>query len=593
LSDIDSAAQRIADAIRQTVSEKAIKQVVTQKYEPVLLSDLVIADEKGRLCKLVKNPIQVELMRRLGLDPDDPKPDISEMMWRIRVLKARRQGMTTIILGLYFQNTINNPNRRSLSVAHDLEATKTLFEIVTRYHKQLPVHKKRPTARSNQRELYFEDIDSRIFIGTAGTDNLGSGGTLHNVHKSERAKWAGDMKAIRALDASIDEAARLGNIIEETTANGINYFFKDWQASERGFTEEGDKEPYVPIFFAWFDNPLYREQPPADFVRTKEEIVRVETYGIDDAQLQWYRTKKAERKELMPQEYPHTPLEAFVSTGNPVFNREVLTRWNQRLERVQAIAAPRFESVVKNQRKAWSRLRRIEPPHIKVWEEPLPENFYLVAADPAGGVNRDNKRDFCCASVWAFGLFRPLEQVAQVRGHWEPHEFAWIMAELGLWYYEATLCPLRLNHGESVWSTLVHEVKYPLNRAGGWGGLYYHNPSEISEKTTDTLPEHRTPGFPESGGGKSFMIETLQDFTDEDSIIVNSSQTVEEMFHYIQLAGGGMGGEAGSHDDTVSEAACATAIYKLRGKYARLQQKAREFVPPSSYGGYGNAYGRR
>ena len=41
-----------------------------------------------------------------------------------------------------------------------------------------------------------------------------------------------------------------------------------------------------------------------------------------------------------------------------------------------------------------------------------------------------------------------------MHGHWEPHEFAWIIAELGFWYHEAMLAILKLNHGESVWSTL-------------------------------------------------------------------------------------------------------------------------------------------
>ena len=576
------------------MSPRAVRVVVTDRWTPVTLHDLKIVDEDGHLVTYRHNPVQRALCLELGLDPDNPSPSIRGRQLRTRILKARREGVSTELLALMFLDTINNPNTRTLSIAHDMDSTKAIFEMVTRFHRNLPVHKRREAARSNTKELYFPSNDSRIFIATAGQPNVGSGATLNNVHKSERAKWPGTVADIDALDASIDEAARLGNIIEETTAQGFNHFYTDWTASERGRDDLGNPEPYKGIFFAWFDNPLYRAEVPADFQRTREEAERAAAYHLDDEQLSWYRAKKAERKELMPQEYPHTPREAFIATGNPVFDREMLGVWEQRLARVVEVAQPIFETRVGRERRFYHRLRKLhQEGTLKVWEEPDPELFHLVSADPAGGVNTDGKRSFCSASAWTFGRFRPLEQVAHIHGHWEPHEFAYLRAELAFWYHDAMLAILSANHGQSVWNTLVHEIDFPQNRGNGWGGLYYHNPAEVSERAADLAPHQRLPGWPEGGGGKAFMIEATQQYVSEDMLIINDATTLSEMFRYVHLPGGGMGGESGSMSDCVSDVACGVVIHHLRAKHAAPSRQAERFTPPQTYGGYGESFGRR
>ena len=553
----------------------------------MLLSDLMIQDlQTQALVRLVDhlNAPQQELLDALGIDPTQPVPDLAGKMARIRTLKARRFGISTIVAALYFCDTINHRERNTVIAAHTGDSAQEIFAIYKRFAENLPKHKQIPLGRSNTEELFWPTINSRISVATAGAVDVKSGATIHNLHKSEYAKWVGDVESI---DASLNIACMYGNIIEETTARGLNHFFDKWQESEAG------GNAYNPIFLPWFRDARNQTQPPEGFEKSADEERQAELYSLSDAQIYWYRLQKKEYKHLTAQEFPHNAREAFISSGNPVFDRSMLELWESHVKTVVEVKKPLFETRT-DKRRIWGRLRSLHHEgFLKVWEEPDDDLHYLISADPAGGVNRDGKRDACSASAWCFGQFRPFEQVAHVHGHWEPHEFAWIIAELGFWYHEAMLAILKLNHGESVWSTLVHEVHYPANRGNGWGGLYYHNPAEISEKANDLAPEQRTPGWPENGGGKAFMIETLQQMVSDDQMLVNSALTVSQMFRYIHMPGGGMGGEAGSHDDCVSDAACGVAVYRLRGKHAAHSRRTERMPPPQQYGGYGNVYGRR
>lgn len=564
---------------------------------PIRIEQLKIRNKKEQIVNLIPNEIQSAFLNEVvprwqkgDYTPTAPRRD--------NVLKFRQPGFSTIIQALLYCWATSRPGCRVWTVAADDDGAKLLWRMIEIFY-QTDVRREsglHPLSTRYDREgwIQFEGFASEIKHTTCSKVALGRGTTLSALHLSELAWWP----TYATRGGLLQAVPAHGHVFEETTARGFNEYQKKYDADKRGETG------FRAWFFRWNLFPEYSAPAPEDFQPSPEERKLADTYALTDGQLQWRRIKKKELGETedtpFEQEYPLTDREAFVATGNPVFNRQVLTLWEQRLERVAEVPRPVFETRG-GRRQFWQRLRQLHGEgFLRVWEEPDEDNFYLVTADPAGGVNADGKRDFCVASAWTFSRFRPLEQVAQVRGHWEPHEFAWIMAELAAWYSGATtpeditamLCPLRLNHGESVWNTLVHEIHVPQNRGNGWGGLYYHDPTDINERANPLAPDQRTPGFPEGGGGKGFMIGVLQEEVSEDTIIVNSRQTVTEMFRYIDLPGGGMGGESGSKDDCVSEAGCAAAVYRLRGKHAAPSRHAQRHTPPQTYGGYGNVFGR-
>lgn len=574
---------------------RLIQYINQPEPPPVTFADLKIRTKDKRLVPFVPNEVQT---RYLDILTEEYKP-LCGFDWRngiytlrgIRedVLKARQQGMSTLWLALYFLDTINTPLTESHVYAHDGETTEKLFRVVHRFYDNLPPDKRRPRKFSNRREIVFADTESGIFVGMVGGSALGRGGTVNNAHLSERA-WNDNYAELEVgLLQAIPEA---GNVTRETTANGFNEYYEERQ---RGHSRDSR---FVPRFFGW---PLHKEYriigggvPVSDY--TAEETTLAETYNLDAEQLAWRREKMKDLKEKFPQEYPLTEREAFLSSGNPVFDRNLLDSMEKRLEGVKPLPQPSLSYINKEgKRVIFPRLRAVfAAGELSVWEEPAGDACYLVTADPASGADKDGNLDYCSASVWAFSLHRPLEQVAHLYGRWEPNEFAWLCAELGYWYFDAMICPLRLNHGESMWNTLVHQVEYPQNRGNGWGGLYYHDPTDISEKATPIPPDNRLPGFPEGGGGKSFAVGCAQEYISEEIAVLNSPTTVTQCFQYVYLPGGKMGGEAG-HDDAVSDFYCAAAIHKLRGMKARPAKRRGvrdDWTPPQATGS-GAFQGRR
>src|ERR1017187_7487191 len=135
----------LSQSLKEQFHPEALKQVLAKRnrVKPTL-RDLMITDERGRLVPLHLNYVQCEIMAELGFDPDDPSPQIGDKEIRLLYLKARRQGVSTFLSGLVFLDTYNNENRRSMVLAQDIDATKTIFEIARRYYDKLPQHMKIP-----------------------------------------------------------------------------------------------------------------------------------------------------------------------------------------------------------------------------------------------------------------------------------------------------------------------------------------------------------------------------------------------------------------------------------------------------------------
>ena len=80
-------------------------------------------------------------------------------------------------------------------------------------------------------------------------------------------------------------------------------------------------------FFAWWQDPKYTAPAPKGGLvlsKTQEEyfagIERAMSMTLSDEQKQWYIGKEREQKAEMKQEFPSTPLEAFLTSGRRVFD---------------------------------------------------------------------------------------------------------------------------------------------------------------------------------------------------------------------------------------------------------------------------------
>jgi hypothetical protein len=514
---------------------------------PVRLIDLKIRTKDRRLLSFAPNPVQASYLDLICPGWRDGSFGVRGL--REDVLKARQEGMSTLILALIFLDTINTPYTYSLILAHDADSTERLFGMIHRFWENLPEGKRRAKKYSSKRELLFSDIDSGLYVATAGAGNVGRSGTWNNVHMSERAKWKSANPG--ELQAGLLEAVPAdGNVWKETTAGGLNDYYHDYKEEQAG------RSRFTPRFFPWFLHTDYRTEPRTDFLPTDEEERIASDYGLDLWQLQWRRDKVLDLKGLFPQEYPSHPDDAFLASGNPYFDRMLLKEWADTLASGRYDPLP-FAAVADAPLPPSGRLvAALRDGTLTLWGVPTDGAQYVIAADTAEGLTDSGDTDFDSADVLDAVTWT---QVAHLHGKWDTHEYGLLLADLGRWYNTALLGIERNNHGHAVINAVLHAAEYPPMQPGGYSGLYYH---EEYDETKDM--DSRRPGWPTTVKTKYFALDGLATSLTEKSLHLRSPETVAELLTFVKKPGGRAGGDGNSHDDRVMSLAIADALLKLK-----------------------------
>lgn len=231
---------------------------------------------------------------------------------RALVLKARQEGVSTYTGGRFYWRTTRNEGKATFILSHEADTTEKLFQIVERFHKNCPDPAKMQTDVANRRRMVFSGLNSEYFVGTAGNENVGRGGTIQYLHASEAAFYPDGDGFSKGLLQSVPDLPGT-EIIIESTANGMDaLFYKMCMDALAGIGE------YILIFLPWFWMQEYRKETPIDFVPSEEELELARIYSLDYEQLYWRRMKiislKGDLKAFM-QEYPCSIDEAFISSG--------------------------------------------------------------------------------------------------------------------------------------------------------------------------------------------------------------------------------------------------------------------------------------
>jgi len=523
------------------------RELALANSKRVTLSDLKIRTKDKRLVKFQPNPVQMLYMDMLH--EAHPSFDWRNGHYSLRgcredILKARQFGFSTLWLALFFLDTINTPLTQTIIIAHEGAATEKLFRIIHRFYANLPEHKKRPTRYSSKTEIEFADNDSMISVGTAGGQGVGRGGTINNVHLSEKAFWP----AGNDIETGLLESVPFdGNVIRETTANGLNEYFEERQAEKRGDSN------FVPRFFGWYLHPDYQIAVPPDFQRTQDEAKLAEAYSLSDNQLSWRRQKVRDLKAKFAQEYPSNEDEAFLTSGNPYFDVSFIKALNDRL-----------------QDKSFDPLSNVDIPErfkllraayrdgqLLLWKLPEEGKSYAIGADTAEGLNDVGDADYDVADVLDKETW---EQVAHVSGRWDTHHYGLLLAELGRWYNTALLGIERNNHGHAVINAALLTARYPEAK-GNESGLYFHEGFD-EMKTKKAM----RPGWPTTAKTKYFALDELATALEENDLQLNARETVGQLMRFVHLPGGKAGGDGKSHDDCVIALSIAVVMAKLKTK---------------------------
>jgi len=515
--------------------KQRIREVAKDFYKYCELN-LQIRTKNGAVTKLKPNRIQKIVVDRVIEKLQNEEPI------RFIILKARQQGVSTIVEALIFWWTTTHKGQQSKIIAHNTDTSEYLYSMFrTFYDNALPNFQ--PNTKYNTRnDITFDNetnpekgLKSQIDTATAENSGTGRGQTVQWLHASEVALWPKGQEIVAGLMQAVPLMANTA-IFLESTANGIgDYFHTTWEAAQRG------ESTFEPLFFPWKIHDEYTIKPPRHFrLNAEEKKVRKEhslTYG----QIYWRRKKMLEfvgDEKRFYQEYPLTDTEAFLASGNPRFDTAKLEAMRHKCYDGQTI------ELIERKEGLGTKItpKVLENAPLKVWFQPQDGHDYVIGADVAEGINED----FSCATVMDKASHIT---VARFRGDMEPSDFGEYLAILGKWYNHALIGAEINNHGLTTVQRL-RDVGYDniYRRELGIDERYEEYTSKLGWRT-----DVRTK--PLMIDGLSEAISTGQ-ITDYDKIFIRECMT------YIRDPRGRTNAQEGQHDDTVIATAIALQLFE-------------------------------
>jgi phage terminase large subunit-like protein len=226
---------------------------------------------------------------------------------RALILKGRQQGCSTYVEARFYWKVTHQKGVRAFILTHLDDASRNIYQMARRFHENCPPAVRPHAGLSNSRELVFDRLDSGYQVGTAKSQGVGRSNTIQYFHGSEVAYWANAADHVSGILQAVPDMAGTEVILESTSAGADGLFYKLCQDALRGRSE------YIFIFVPWFWQEEYRKTPPADFMLSAEEKEYKNLYALDDAQMNWRRTKIYELGNVWTfrREYPATADEAF------------------------------------------------------------------------------------------------------------------------------------------------------------------------------------------------------------------------------------------------------------------------------------------
>lgn len=478
-----------------------------------------IVDKRGKLVSFIPNPQQKYLLNEMD------KFNV--------VLKSRQLGISVLSCAYSIWLAIRYPNTSCLLMAHSLDGADGIFTKLKQLYGSIPASIRPKLINNNRKELRL-DNGSRITVISCGTKESVRGSTLRFVHVSEAAFCNENIdKQILAIEQCLTPD---GRIIVESTANGFNFFSDMYSKAAQG------ESLYKPFFFGWVDDRLMFADEYAQFAKryidlhgqlpSIEELDSSELSlyhrGATIEQIVWRRLKISNSSESQfAQEFPSTPSEAFVSTGDNVFDNQKV---HERLENVRSKSIPMPHNLPDILKPWYNR-------GFSLWETPESGIRYFIGVDSAEGLGGSS--DYSVAEI----IDREGFQVAEFRSNKiKPYEFVEIIECLGRWFNTAYLVVEKASAGQTVCDRLYNDVQYPL--------MYKY-------KSWDARGScKRKPGFETTKQSKQRIIDDFVELHSKDLLCINSDVLLQEMKMFI-YKDGSTKASIGYHDDTVMAMAMA------------------------------------
>lgn len=491
-----------------------------------------IKDKSGNKVKLKLNYAQQKVEQAIKKQESQNKPV------RIIVLKSRQQGISTYIDALGFKRTITDKNRHFAIVTQETSATNNLLERLKYAKDNLPSALKPIERKSNAKEIVWENsedmnnsLSSRISCYTAGGKEIGRSETIQFLHLSELAFWQ-DTFAKDNYTAITQTVANVPNtaIIIESTANGFNLFRDLWY---------GDND-YEKVFIGWNEEPSYSIQCENLPNKTDEEIELQKTYNLTDSQLLWRRwcikNNCGGDINKFKQEYPINPDEAFISTGTPVFNNEVVIKRLNELRKLQEINSPikgyfhiEYNDNFTRDKILLDKLKFIEDKKglITIFEKPYSQNYYVLGGDTAG-----EGADFYAGSMIENYTGKRVATLHMDK--LDPVTYVEQMYALGI-YYNKALLAVEINFDRFPREELAR-LHYPHQ-------YVRHNVDDFKKNTIDSF------GWLTTKNTRQLIVSSEIEVVNNHIELFSSIPMLEQMLTFVRMENGRPDHLDGEHDD--------------------------------------------
>lgn len=446
-------------------------------------------------------------------------------------LKARQIGFSTCISAASFWEVFFHPHWTTLFLSRKEDDAKELLAKARLGFDSLPQWMrdrgpKRTT--NNSTELRFDN--GSVIESLPSKDNPARSRSARRVVADEYAFFEDQVASFASFKPTIDNGAYL---VLMSTANGLGDEFERIIKGARAGDRNG----------GW---PLKDKTLPANNFAFRFYSWRARK-DRDDT---WYERQRADYlPHKLAQEFPSDPDEAFLLSGNLVFDPEVVGEWEShpgtKGELVDGDFIPHFDG------------------ELTIWREPLKGAAYVIGADVAEG---HDWGDWSVAHVIRVATG---EHVATLRTHREVDHYAEALAALGQFYNWAILGVEANNHGKAT-LLVLKQIRYPK--------LYYRWLYDRRKKTrTEQL------GWFTTEQSKATMITTLWRAMRNGACTTQDEHLKGEMLTYRRFMSKDgkmvrMGGQP--HDDHVMAHALAVMMLQHAG-VDYLPEEEQEPIDPN------------
>lgn len=525
------------------------------------------------------------------------------------VLKARQVGISTLVCGIVFWLMWRQMYTKAAIVAYRKDTTlKELNETFNTFYESLPENY-RPRLRQNRRsgriaknEVYFDDrkADCMFVVQTPGAMR----GVARDVvlctevsfYKEPDEFFGGFLPAMSSSPTSLI-------VRESSPADG--YFRDIYESAKRENTDADAK--FIPWWFMrqLYAKPLIHKGRYLYDARTERRIrfsaadrkeqealsrmaARLDRPPITDEQMYWRQCEIDETyegdEEFFNQEYPRDDVSAFERATRSVFKvaLPLVRKTSEEMYDLYPDAAmytvrsstygdPAAEQIIElidEPRPGWIDQER--RPGLMVIREPEPGQTYTIGADVADDADDsedDNKHAFSVACVYCCNT---REQVAEWRGHIDPHDWGDELVKLGYLYNTALLCVERNNMGVAS-EGRIRSLNYPMRFR--WPDMNVGAHKLTNKEMWET--NSRT---------KMLMIGALRQWMRDGLFIVRSPGLADELAHYV-IKGNRFVSDDRESDRIIAAALAVQAVEQTEFRYKSIVLGANGSIPDRAAAG--------